>query len=80
MNKALLLVDLADLLEVNIEELHDDYVLDPEGCWDSLAIVSVIGAIDHHYGVQVNGETLSRCQRVSELFDLVLDQHKLDAA
>lgn len=80
MNKTLLLADLAELLEVNIDELHDDYILDPEGSWDSLAIVSVIGAIDQHYAVQVNGETLGRCQRVSELFDLVLNQQNLDVA
>lgn len=80
MNKTLLLVDLADLLEVSITLLNDDYPLDPEGRWDSLAIVSVIGAIDQHYAVQVNGEALGHCRRVGEIFDLVFNQNEVAAA
>ena len=80
MNKTLLLVDLADLLEVSITLLNDDYPLDPEGRWDSLAIVSVIGAIDQHYAVQVNGEALGRCQRVGEIFALVFKPNEVAAA
>jgi acyl carrier protein len=71
MDKTLLLTDLSELLEVDITLLNDDYVLDSEGHWDSLAIVSIIGAINQHYAVQVNGETLGNCQRVGEIFDLV---------
>ncbi|MEQ1974474.1 phosphopantetheine-binding protein [Xenorhabdus sp. SGI240] len=75
MNKTLLLADLSELLEVEITLLNDDYILNSEGRWDSLAIVSVIGAINQHYAVQVNGEALGRCQRVGELFNLVFNQN-----
>ncbi|OKO99472.1 MULTISPECIES: phosphopantetheine-binding protein [Xenorhabdus] len=78
MNKILLLADLSELLEVDITLLNDDYVLDPEGRWDSLAIVSVIGAINQHYSVLVNGEDLGRCQRVGEIFNLVFNQNIVD--
>jgi acyl carrier protein len=80
MNKFLLLADLSELLEVNIALLHDDYKLDPEGSWDSLAIVSVIGAIDQHYGTQVNGASLACCERVGDVFKLALAQNSMDAA
>ncbi|MCP9268400.1 phosphopantetheine-binding protein [Xenorhabdus sp. XENO-1] len=75
MNKTLLLVDLSELLGVDITLLNDDYVLDSEGRWDSLAIVSVIGAINQHYAVQVNGEALGRCHQVGEIFNLVFNQN-----
>ncbi|CDG18380.1 hypothetical protein [Xenorhabdus doucetiae] len=78
MNKTLLLSDLAELLEVDITLLNDDYVLDSKGRWDSLAIVSVIGAIDQHYVVQVNGEDLGLCQRVGDIFNLVFNQNIVD--
>lgn len=80
MNKHLLLEDLSELLEVNITLLHDDYKLNPEGSWDSLAIVSIIGAIDQHYGTQVNGASLACCERIGDIFKLALTENTMDAA
>lgn len=72
------LIDLADLLEVEVEELTDEFVLG-DGIWDSLAIVSSIALIDEYFDITVNGEALRKCADIKSLIGLIntnLEQKK----
>lgn len=71
MNKQLLLDDFAQLFDEDISNLNDDYILDEDGNWDSLSVVSTVGAIDQHYQVAVSGIDLMNCQRISDVFKLI---------
>ena len=64
------LAELADLLEVDAEDLNDDYELDREN-FDSVAVVSTIALIDEYFDVTVNGKSLSQAKTVGEIMDLI---------
>jgi len=64
------LAELADLLEVDAEDLNDDYELDSEN-FDSVAVVSTIALIDEYFDVTVNGKSLSQAKTVGEIIDLI---------
>ncbi len=64
------LAELADLLEVDAEDLNDDYELDSEN-FDSVAVVSTIALIDEYFDVTVNGKSLSQAKTVGEIMDLI---------
>ncbi|AEE91906.1 conserved protein of unknown function [Tepidanaerobacter acetatoxydans Re1] len=64
------LAELADLLEVDAEDLNDDYELDSEN-FDSVAVVSTIALIDEYFDVTVNGKSLSQAKTVGEVMDLI---------
>lgn len=58
-------------LELDINEVTESLILDPEENWDSLALLSVISEIDTQYGIQLDGEKLANCKNVSEIYDLI---------
>ena len=62
---------IADALELDISELGEDLVLDVEKNWDSLALLSVISEIDTQYGIQLDGEELANCKKISEIHALI---------
>lgn len=64
------LAELADLLEVDAEDLNDDYELDSEN-FDSVAVVSTIALIDEYFDITVNGKSLSQAKTVGEIMDLI---------
>lgn len=63
--------ELAELLEVDVSELCDDYVLEDNWNWDSLALISVIVMIDEHFKQSVSNEALRKCKVVGDLIKLV---------
>lgn len=62
---------IADALEISLEEVVGDLALDPEENWDSIALLSVISAIDTSYDIQLEGEELEGCSTVAEVYILV---------
>lgn len=74
MNKLLLLNDLSKLLMLDISELHDGYELDLNNDWDSLCVVSTVGAIDVHYKVAVSGVEIMGCKQLGEIFNLIQEK------
>lgn len=64
------LAELADLLEVDAEDLNDDFELDSE-VFDSVAVVSTIALIDEYFDVTVNGKSLSQAKTIGEIIDLI---------
>ena len=73
MSKEEFIEDLAAIFEVDIEELHDDFVLDKNN-WNSLAIISVIVLIDEQYGITIEGDKLRECMSVDDLLQLILKE------
>jgi len=62
---------MADALEIDISEVSVDLSLDPEENWDSVALLSVISEIDNEYKLQLDGEELANCKKVSEILSLI---------
>ena len=62
---------IAEALELDVSELGEDLVLDPEKNWDSVALLSVISEIDMQYKVQLDGDELANCKKISEIYALI---------
>ena len=61
----------AEALEMDVNEVNEDFGLDPEDNWDSIALLSAISEIDTQYGIQLDGEELASCRKVSEVYELI---------
>jgi acyl carrier protein len=73
MDRNELLLKLSDTLQVNADEINEDFALDSE-IWDSLAILSAIAAIDEVCGITVPAKELKACLKVGDVFALVEKQ------
>ena len=58
-------------LELDISEVTESLILDPKENWDSLALLSIISEIDTQYGIQLDGEKLANCRKISEVYNLI---------
>ena len=63
---------IAEALEMDSKDINDDFILNPETNWDSVALLSVISEIDTQYGVQLDGESLANCRKVSEVYEMII--------
>ena len=70
LKKELILNDLAKLLEMDVNELSDDFFLNQSGNWDSLTILSLVGAFNLHYKKTVFAKDIGKCQTVKDLLNL----------
>ena len=62
---------ISEALEIDIKDLGQDLSLDPEGNWDSVALLSTISEIDTQYGIQLDGDKLQECRKISEIYLLI---------
>ncbi len=62
---------MAETFEIDIEDVNDDIILDPESNWDSIAHLSIVSGIDSLYNIQIRGDDLLNCSSVSDLYLLV---------
>ena len=62
---------MAEALEIDVADVNEDLVLDPEDNWDSIALLSVISEIDTQYSKQLDGDQLVACRKIAEVYDLV---------
>lgn len=62
--------DLAEVLEVEPADLHDNFKL-AQGNWNSLALVSTIELIDDNFDVVVDGQTLRKCETIGSLKSII---------
>lgn len=74
MNKALLVGELAELLEESAETIKDGYLFESSDLWDSLTIVSIVAAVRQYYQVSVSGSVVEHCAKVSDLFQVISDK------
>ena len=70
MNISPFMTDLAQLLEINADQLNEDFQLESCFGWDSLTVVSTIALLDQHFSVQVGGEVLEQCKTIGDLLRL----------
>lgn len=70
MSEDVFLAQLAGILEVNKDDLNDQYVLDADN-WDSLVVVATISAIDEQFNITVPTKELSECVSVADLLALI---------
>ena len=62
---------ITEALEIDVNDVNENYALDPEDNWDSVALLSVISEIDTQYGIQLDGEELADCKKISEVYQLI---------
>ena len=62
---------LADVLEINASDVNESYILDVEGNWDSVAVLTTMSLIDDAYGIEIDGDDVALCDSASELYDLI---------
>lgn len=65
------LTELAELLEVEPSEMGDNYLLNDNNNWDSLALVSVILMIDEYFQFSLSNESLRKVTTVGELLNII---------
>ena len=66
---------IAEALEMDVDDVNEGLALDPENNWDSVALLSAISEIDTQYGIQLDGEELADCRKVSEVYELIAKSH-----
>lgn len=71
MNNQKLIDDLAELLNLKSEEINMDLNLNSNSYWDSLAVISLIGAIDTYYKVAVSGDELLKAVTIADIFKII---------
>ena len=71
MNEQLLFKDLAKLLNMPVHDVNMGLNLSTHSHWDSLSIISLIGAIDEHYGISISGEELVKVVTVADIFTML---------
>ena len=62
---------ITEALEMDVNDVNENFALDPEDNWDSVALLSVISEIDTQYGIQLDGEELADCKKISEVYELI---------
>ncbi|MGJ7919526.1 hypothetical protein [Neobacillus sp. LXY-4] len=77
MKKEKFLEELGHLLEVERAELTNNYYLEDNENWDSLALISVIVMFDEHFQQTVSNEAIRECIVVGDLLKLVNDKLQL---
>ncbi|MDZ5473305.1 acyl carrier protein [Bacillus sp. 31A1R] len=65
------LKELADLLELEVTELKEDYELAENENWDSLALVSVVVMIDEHFQISLKNDVIKNCMYIRDLYSII---------
>ncbi len=60
---------IADILEVEPEEVQEDMVLDDFETWDSVAVLSVIAMMDEHFGKYPHASEIRSYIKVGDLME-----------
>ena len=67
----LFLQQLADILDIDVEQLSKDTYLSDIEEWDSLSVISFAAMADIKYGKKLTAPEIKKVQTVQELFVLV---------
>lgn len=60
---------IADILEVDIEELEEDMLLEDFETWDSVAVLSVIAMMDEKFGKYPHASEIRQYIKVIDLMN-----------
>lgn len=69
MNREEKLEIIADILEVEPDELEEDMVLDDFETWDSVAVLSVIAMMDEKFGKYPHASEIRQYIKVVDLMN-----------
>lgn len=58
---------IADILEVEPDEVQEDMVLEDFETWDSVAVLSVIAMVDEHFGKYPHASEIRSYIKVGDL-------------
>ena len=68
---ALILTELAQILEIDETDLTAQTSFRTLDGWDSLALISLISVIDEGFGVVLGPTEINQCDSVQELIELI---------
>lgn len=60
---------IAEILEVDTDELEEDMMLNDFDTWDSVAVLSVIAMMDEKFGKCLHASEIRQYIRVADLMD-----------
>ena len=60
---------IADILEVDVDEVKEDMILEDFETWDSVAVLSVIAMMDEKFGKYPHASEIRQYIKVSDLMD-----------
>lgn len=60
---------IADILEVDVEDVKEDMLLEDFETWDSVAVLSVIAMMDEKFGKYPHASEIRQYIKVSDLMD-----------
>lgn len=62
---------IAEILDLEVEEINEDTVLCEYEEWDSVAILSFIALMDEEFGKAVKGAEIRALETVKDLMDMM---------
>ncbi len=62
---------IADILDMEVDELNDTMELEKIETWDSLAVLFVISVMDAKFGKLPHAREILNCKKVSDLLDIM---------
>lgn len=64
---------IADILEVDLEEITEESVLEEFETWDSIAVLSVISVITEETGLFPHADEIKKLKTVSDIMNVMGD-------
>lgn len=61
----------AEILEISLELLTDDFNMEYGAVWDSLAFISTIALIDRYYNIVIDADVLKNVQTFGDIQSLL---------
>jgi len=62
---------VAQLLEVDADQLALDTPFERFETWDSFAMISIVALVTEHFGVKISGEVVRKSRSLSDVIDRV---------
>jgi len=62
---------LAEILDVDIDEIDEEKRLDEVGDWDSLSILSFIAVMSEEFGKEVSGAEVKKLETVADALNMM---------
>lgn len=65
------LEEIANILEMEADELNQEMVLDDTGTWDSVAVLSVIAIINEKFNKFPDSKDILACNTIGDLMAIM---------
>ena len=74
MNRQEIIETIADILEVDVEDISEESILADFETWDSVAILSVISVISEQTGRYPHASEIEALETIKDLMDVLGDE------